>query len=282
MKSLSRALMVLAELSRRGHPLTLNDIAGAVDLHKSTVHRMLATFVEHGLVRRDEANRYVVGLDAFDLARAARGETGPGELVQSVLETLCRSTGLTASYARPRSGAMTYAAVVGDATGFPNTEVIGTAVPMYATALGKAYLAHRPRVEVERYAARAPFRPLTPRTITDGYGLLRGLTRARHQGFAVEDREFATDLRAVSAPVLDHDGLAVAALSVTIPARPPRPGDVRRVVAAVISGASQLGAHLLDEAPAAPEPALDGACAQAIAGVASGHPLTAAAPARGA
>jgi hypothetical protein len=45
-KSLSRALMVLAELSRRGHPLTLNDIADGVDLHKSTVHRMLATFVE--------------------------------------------------------------------------------------------------------------------------------------------------------------------------------------------------------------------------------------------
>ncbi|NED98215.1 IclR family transcriptional regulator [Phytoactinopolyspora alkaliphila] len=251
MKSLSRALMVLTELSRRGHPVTLTDIAGAVDLHKSTVHRMLATFVEYGLVRRDEAHRYVIGLGALDLARAARGDSGPGQVVATALRTLRRTTGLTASYAQPRGGQMTFTAVAGDPEAYPSADTVGEAVPMHATALGKAYLAHRPRVEVDRHVARAPFQHFTPRTVTDAYGLLRMLAQTRDRGFAVEDREYASDVRSVAAPVLDHDGLAVAAVAVTVPARLSRTGDVRMFAAAVIACADELGAGLLRDAPIA-------------------------------
>src|SRR6188472_2275829 len=115
MKSLSRALTVLTELSRQGHPSTLSDISNSVGLHKSTVHRMLATFVEHGLVRRDEANRYVVGLAALELARAAQGEVAPDGTVELALAALHEATGQTATYALPRGGHMAYAAVVGPA-----------------------------------------------------------------------------------------------------------------------------------------------------------------------
>ncbi|SEF16796.1 IclR family transcriptional regulator [Jiangella alba] len=244
MKSLSRALEVLTELSRHGHPRTLTDITNAVGLHKSTVHRMLATFVEFGLVRRDEANRYVVGLGALDLARAARGDAGPDSVVHPALSALHESTGQAVSYGRPRGGHLVRTATAGQPAADP-----GAPLPMHATALGKAYLAHRPRVEVDRFVARAPFPRLTACTVTDAYGLLRSLARARTCGYAVEDREYAETGRAVAAPVLDHDGLAVAAVAVRVPSRVRHPAELRGLAAAVTACADRIGAGLLDEAP---------------------------------
>jgi DNA-binding IclR family transcriptional regulator len=88
MQSLSRALSVLDLLGRQSSPQTLADITKHVGLHKSTVHRMLATFVDYGLVRRDEANRYLVGSGAIELARVAQGEAPWTEVVRIPLGAL--------------------------------------------------------------------------------------------------------------------------------------------------------------------------------------------------
>lgn len=239
MKSLSRALTVLTELGRHGHPLTLSDITSAVGLHKSTVHRMLATFAEYGLVRRDEANRYVVGLGALDLARAARGEPVPDGAVLPALTALREATGERPSYAVPRAGQLTVTAAL------DRTEV-GEHRSLHATAAGKAYLAYRPHVEIDRYAARAPFPAATDRTIIDAYRLLSALARVRERGYAVEDGEQAAGLRRIGAPVLDHDGLAVAAVGLTVPDRVGHPAELRRLGAAVTACADQVRASLLD------------------------------------
>lgn len=244
MQSLSRALMLLTELSR-SNPRTLTDLTEAVGLHKSTVHRMLATFSDFGLVRRDEANRYVIGLGALDLARAAAGDSGPGPAVKSALADLHAQIGQVASYGQPRAGQITRTAIVG----MPHATLDMTPLPMYATALGKAYLSHRPRFEVDRYVARAPFDHLTPRTVTDAYGLLRSLARARTAGYAVEDREFVSNGRAVGAPVLDDDGLAVAAVAARVPPQFTHPAELRRVASAVVSCADHIGAALLHDNP---------------------------------
>lgn len=243
--------MVLTELSRDGHPRSLTDITNVVGLHKSTVHRMLATFVEFGLVRRDEANRYVIGLGALDLARAARGESGPDAIVQPALDDLHDRTGQVVSYGQPRAGQISRTAVAGLP---PAVLDDAQPLPLNATALGKAYLAHRPRVEIDRYVAGEPFSSFTPRTITDAYGLLRSCAGTRTRGYAIEDREFAPTARAIGAPVLDHDGLAVAAVAARIPpvfAHRTHQTELRRLAAATVACADQIGAALLDQPPVA-------------------------------
>lgn len=243
--------MVLTELSRNGHPRTLTDITNAVGLHKSTVHRMLATFAEFGLVRRDEANRYVIGLGALDLARAARGESGPDSGVQRALDELHDRTGQVVSFGQPRAGRISRTAIAG----LPAAVLDDAApLPLYATALGKAYLAYRPRVEIDRYVARAPFSSFTPKTITDAYAFLRSCAGTRTRGYAIEDREFAPTALAVGAPVLDHDGLAVAAVAARIPpalAHGTHQTELRRLAAATVACADQIGGGLLDQPPVA-------------------------------
>jgi len=60
----------------------------------------------------------------------------------------------------------------------------------------------------------APMTRYTPKTITDPDKLRSDLQRIRKQGFAVEMGEHSASVHAVAAPVFDHDGRFLAALSI--------------------------------------------------------------------
>lgn len=225
MQSLSRGLTLLGELGRRGRPMTLTELTAVAGLHKSTVHRMLAAFVEHGLVQRLDGSRYAVGVGLYELAEAARsapGATARWPRIRVALADLARATGQPAGFAVPRFGALVRS-VTADPTGAPAPA--DADVPLAGTALGAAYLAYRPRPEAERVAARHS---------NDGYALLLGLGRTRARGYAVLD--------GVAAPVLGPDGLATAAVEVAVPA-----GDrlaVQRVGLAVVACARRVAGLL--------------------------------------
>lgn len=84
MQSLSRALTVLAELNREDRAYGVTELAGTVGLHKSTVHRILATFCAHGLAERVDDHRYIArdGLAALrrTTPRRVAPEQGLAEL----------------------------------------------------------------------------------------------------------------------------------------------------------------------------------------------------------
>ncbi|HEY3502646.1 MAG TPA: helix-turn-helix domain-containing protein [Actinocatenispora sp.] len=233
MQSLSRGLTLLGELGRHGRPMTLTELTAIAGLHKSTVHRMLAAFVEHGLVQRLDGSRYAVGVGLYELAESARsasGATARWPRIRAALTDLARATGQPAGFAVPRFGALVRSVTVGAPVPGPSAaSAEGSAsadaeIPLAGTALGAAYLAFRPRPEAERVAARHP----------DGYALLLGLGRTRARGYAVLD--------GVAAPVLGPDGLATAAVEVAVPA-----GDrlaVQRIGLAAVACARRVAGLL--------------------------------------
>lgn len=227
MQSLSRGLTLLGELGRRGRPMTLTELTAVAGLHKSTVHRMLAAFVEHGLVQRLDGSRYAVGVGLYELAESARtASTGAARWprIRAALADLARATGQPAGFAVPRFGVLVRSLGAG---GDPADT--GAEVPLVGTALGAAYLAFRPRPEAERVAARHP---------DDGYALLLGLGRTRARGYAIGD--------SVAAPVLGPDGLATAAVEVAVPA-----GDrlaVQRIGLATVACARRVAGLLATSA----------------------------------
>jgi len=224
MQSLRNGLTVLTELSRFGGPASLADIAELVGLHKSTVHRMLAAFIDFGLVRQ-EGSRYVIGLAALELTRSAQGGDAVANPVHSAIADLHLRTQARAIYAVPQFRHMTcvVASERGEVT-FPIVPVYAQ-LPLHCTAAGKAYLAHRSDSEIDRYAGSAPFPGGTARAVVTGPDLLRQLAQTRQRGFAIEDREFSVHGRAVAVPVLDRTGSAVASVAVGVPASRSHPAQ---------------------------------------------------------
>jgi DNA-binding IclR family transcriptional regulator len=84
----------------------------------------------------------------------------------------------------------------------------------------------------------------TEHTITDLDLLERELDVVREQGWAATVEEYEPGLNAVAAPVRDHDGTVVAALSVAGPSFRLTRGDFGRVTAHLLRAADEFGRRL--------------------------------------
>ncbi|MFC4943743.1 IclR family transcriptional regulator [Pseudonocardia sp. GCM10023141] len=91
---------------------------------------------------------------------------------------------------------------------------VGGRMPAHATGVGKAMLAHAPRTTVDTVLA-AGLPRLTARTIVAPGMLHADLRRIAGRGVAFDGEESAVGLMCAANPVLDADGMAVAALSVS-------------------------------------------------------------------
>ena len=91
----------------------------------------------------------------------------------------------------------------------------------------------------------------TKRTITTLAALAQECEATRQRGFAVDDEECSLGMRCVGAPIQDHRGIVVAALSVVAPCQRLTPAMLPVVADAVRAAAGEISRRLGHlEAPA--------------------------------
>jgi DNA-binding IclR family transcriptional regulator len=90
----------------------------------------------------------------------------------------------------------------------------GQVLPTNAGAAAYVLLAWLPEPAVAAILHGVDLPAFTERTMTDPPALLRRLADTRGQGYAVSRGELDPDVLGVSAPLRDHDGQVVAAVSV--------------------------------------------------------------------
>jgi DNA-binding IclR family transcriptional regulator len=95
---------------------------------------------------------------------------------------------------------------------------LGARLYAHCSALGKVLLAYSPEAEVKRIIQMAGLPSFTPNTITNEEELEQSLEKIRKQGFAYDLEEILPDLCCVAAPIYDHTGRVIAAISMSIPA----------------------------------------------------------------
>jgi DNA-binding IclR family transcriptional regulator len=128
----------------------------------------------------------------------------------------------------------------------------GAILPAYCTGLGKTLLAFRPEAEVRAWAATQKFAALTPRTITSAKRLLKDLAGIRERGYGLDEEEREKGVTCIAAPIFNHTGDVVAAISVAGPTgRMPRELVGSDVAAAVVAAARAISIDLgaVEEGP---------------------------------
>src|SRR5437660_12553075 len=92
-QSLGRALEILRLLGSEPE-MRVTDLARRLEVHKSTVFRLLSTLQEHGLVEQNPTTeRYRLGYGLVRLAGAVVAELDLARVSPSVLEQLAVRTG---------------------------------------------------------------------------------------------------------------------------------------------------------------------------------------------
>jgi DNA-binding IclR family transcriptional regulator len=213
-QAVARAIAVLKAFTDQHPHMTLAEVSRAVKLNKATTHRLLSALELEGLVARDQAaEAYRLGPEAIALGARALRTNDLRSVSRPELAALAEATGETATL---EVLAGEDVLILDEAAGrhlVGSAPSIGTRWPAHATSTGKVLLAHTPEARREALLpARLP--RLTPKTIASHETLRRELARVSEQGYATAVEELEAGYIAVGAPVYDHDGRVVAAVSV--------------------------------------------------------------------
>jgi IclR family acetate operon transcriptional repressor len=219
-RSVQRVALLLKTIVNERQGMTLTELGVSTKLPDSTVYRLLMTLEQQGLVERagDGSGRYVIGLEMFRLGSAVLDRLGFGPQVMSDLEELASETGETVNLGVLHGFHVLYLQKVESQQTLRASLTIGSAsVPAHCSATGKMMLASLPEAQLDALLASNPLTHMGPNSIRDPDVLRHELQRIREQGYSIDDLEFAADIRAVAAPILNHHGVTTAALAIAGP-----------------------------------------------------------------
>ena len=114
----------------------------------------------------------------------------------------------------------------------------GFHVALHVGAGGRALMSGLDREEIEAYLAPVPLSQL------DKTRLIAAIEETRRDGYAIVGGEVASDTAAISAPVRNHVGEVVAAVSLSLPQERLTPGMQARCVKEVVKGAREISLAL--------------------------------------
>ncbi len=195
-----------------GGPLTLTELVAAAALPRATTYRLAVALEAHGLVRRDDEGRFVLGVRLVELGRAAADAIPLAAAAEVALAELRDVTGESVQlYVRDGDRRVCIAAL-------ESPHGLRTIVPMGASLpLDAGSAAHVLRESVPMGTESVPNRRLWVES--------------------VEERE--AGVASVSAPVFD-DARVVAAVSVSGPIERTSRHPGRRYAPAVVAAARRI------------------------------------------
>lgn len=240
-RAVERALDILLCFAATDGELGLTEIANRVNLHKSTVYRLLGSLEARGFVRRTRAaDRYRLGYAALELAsHVSRSDDLPIVALPDMI-ALRDELGETISlYVRAGNERVRVQSVEGTQA-IRRVARVGQRFPLYVGASGKVLLAY----SNESIKAEVLRRDTLPADV-DSADLARQLDSVRSRGYAVSIEEREAGAAAVAAPIFDRAENIAASLAVSGPAERFTPETVKRFAQAVQQIAARIGKSFL-------------------------------------
>ncbi len=197
--------------------MALKDLSASVDLHKSTVHRLLSTLLIKGYVTKDDdTGKYRLTMKLFEISGRVVDKLNVLSVARPYLNQLAELTGESVHLA-VRDGTMILYIYKEDSSSLSIRmgSYVGLRNPMYCTGLGKAILSCLPIEEVKEIWNSTEIKPFTEKTITNINELEEELSLIRKRGYAIDDEEHEAGLRCIATPIKDFSNNPIAAISVS-------------------------------------------------------------------
>lgn len=215
-QTIERAALILTCFSAEEPRKTLADLARQLDLNQSTAYRYIATLQAAGLLERDEQRGgYRLGPRVIELSFIALNQIEVRKHALDEMDRLRDRLNVMVNLAILVEGDVLHIAHAVPADWPRWYTAVGRRAVAHCTALGKTLLAHRPWDEVRATVERYGWRPYTSRSIQDFDRLATELETIREQGYSIDSGERNQGTTCLAAPIRDHSGSVVAALSVT-------------------------------------------------------------------
>ncbi|XPP27351.1 MAG: IclR family transcriptional regulator [Leucobacter sp.] len=240
---LDRALGVLGCFTEDEPSLSAAELGERTGLAPSTLHRLIGTMLRHGLLVRVPEHRYAVGPRLWELGELSPMSLRLRERAIPHLVRLYEATGENVHLGvldgeAPERASVLYVGRVTGRQSIPTVSRAGGRGPLHATGVGRALLATRDEIWLERYFTGK--REIeTVHTLVDETQLRAELERTRARGYASTREEMTLGNVSVAVALPDVAGLPPTALGLVVHLDR---ADVRRLSALVAQSAREIHA----------------------------------------
>lgn len=226
-QSIARTFRLIQLFDDQQRYWSLQDLVEASGLKQTTVYRLLAALEAEGIISKTAAGEYTLGAELIRLGGRAIRSNPFRELAQPYLRKLARQTkesttldilwladGGENGKKRPLS------MVIDESIGqhlLGMHQYIGVRFAAHTTSTGKVLLAWQP-ADVLAEIDLETLPKFTSNTITSPSNFEQELEKVRQLGYGTGVDELEVGIRAVAAPIFDHEKNVKAALSIGGPA----------------------------------------------------------------
>ena len=216
--SLAKGLGLLMSFQEQNPRMTLTGVAKANQMNLPTAKRYLHTLTTLGFVVKDEMDQtFQLTAKVLRLGSGVFSSMDLRERLMPFMRNINRELDVT-THCAILDGTEVITVERLRSQDVVNLDITaGSRLPVYATSLGKAILAHLPAAEQKALVGEIEFKPLTPHTITDSKAFLRELQQVRARSYAVACEELTLGLKTMAIPIFDPGGSVNASFGVSYP-----------------------------------------------------------------
>jgi IclR family KDG regulon transcriptional repressor len=245
--TVEKAIEVLFHLHDRAEPWGVSDLSRALQLPKSSVHRLLVSLRKRGLVESDERGRYRLGIALLALGLGVLEREPLVLAARPVLEAEAKQLDETFFVVAARGGTLTVLDKV-EGTGFLRAAPrVGSTLPVLPTAVGRLYLAHAPQSlrRQSQSTQRDEAGGGRSRSRTPELAVLdeREVASIRRRGYAENLGGFIEGLAVFAAPVFMNDRL-IGCIANALPTPHLARIDKKTAIESVLRAAQRVAARL--------------------------------------
>jgi len=216
--SINRAVLILNSLTSGEKEMGITELSKKLNLHKSTVHRILVTLEDEGLVAKDNiSQKYRLGMKLFELGNIVKEQIEIKNYAFPIMQELAKKTEESIdlnillddkriSFEKIESPQEVRAIIK-----------LGKSLPLYCGGSGKAILAFLPGSEIQRIIQKEKLIAFGPNTITNPVKLKEHLQEIRNRGYALSFEERIPGSSSIAAPIFDYQGNVIASISISGP-----------------------------------------------------------------
>jgi DNA-binding IclR family transcriptional regulator len=213
-QSIERAAAILRLLSGRSRGLGVAELSNELELPKGTVHGLLRTLQLVGFVQQDpESGKYQLGAALLHMGSSYLDGNELRTRALNWADALAARSGESVRIGTLHEHQVLVVHHVFRPDDSRQTLEVGALLPVHATALGKALLAHHPYLARDLPPDR--LRAYTAATITNTYRLQRELDDVRQRGWGAEIEELVEGVASIAAPIQDRRKLTVGAMGIS-------------------------------------------------------------------
>lgn len=217
-QSVARTINIMEFIAENGNLAGLTTISKGIGLSKSTTYGLIATLEQFGYVQQNQkTGEYSLGIKLFELGQIVHSSMDVRSIARPYLEELVHEYEETAHLAVLIQGEVIYIDKVDGNRSIRIISQIGGRNPAYCTGVGKVLLAGLSDEQLEKVIQKTSLKQYTPNTITDPKVLMEHLNLVREQGYALDLGEIETGLSCAAAPIKNHCGDVIAAISLSGP-----------------------------------------------------------------